>query len=212
MGADGVVTSCTSIDEAFLQGPDKYHICPYCGAKDNNGKSKTKGVISATPIVWIEYHLERCKKKNYHIKCQQKLKEIIARDKWVLHEQCGRCMVLAIENGLCLVENDHGRYVVAAGDVKYNTVSNCLETIDNYCFSKDQIAEIISYLMAKVNHRRIYPRVRIGDRVEFHLKHRTRLGLVKQVSKKHCVIHLEQAQSFEPQQIRLENWQVIGIN
>lgn len=201
---NGVITCGISIDEAFLQGEKKHYTCPYCGIKERN----KNGIINP---VWIDKHLKRCKQRLSNLNAEIGLREFLKISRWVMHPKCGRCMVLETRDGLCLVENDHGRYIVAVADIKFDTVNDCLQMIHTKQLSHDQTIELISHLMSKIHYRPVHHHIKIGDKVEFHLNQKVRYGLVYDVTRHNCYVHLESAADYEPNKLNLRKRQIIGV-
>lgn len=168
-----------NIGEAFLKGADQAgYTCPYCNKKEeqdkelapNNGDQTTQTTQAnkITTAPWIDRHITRCRRRKPCLQAAQKLDHERKSNgcTWALHDELGRCMILKIDDGLCLVENTIGRYIVAAADLTIGCVSQCLELIEQRDLSPDQLAELISHLMVKVKST-VRPAMHNGSRVVF---------------------------------------------
>lgn len=169
------VASVNSISEAFLKRPGQFQACPYCAASEMPKKavkvqvSSAGGAIGQKPSInqspWLEVHLKRCRR----IKASKVAGELIRinKNRFGLHEECGGCMILDVSEGLCLVENDSGRYVVAANDLTIGQVAQLLQIIDTRALIHDELQELISHLMVKAKAVHKQTAYRVGMRIEF---------------------------------------------
>lgn len=100
--------------------------CPYCGE---------------TPKENPKEHLEACRSKS----------DPTPKPQWAYHIHCGKVMVLAQQDGLCLVENAYGRYVVPSRSLQCSSFSKVMEAIEEHELSIDEIEKLINILRIQTN-------------------------------------------------------------
>ena len=162
------VAAVNNIEEAFLRRVNEDHsVCPYCSKHEPTKKDriikkpmpmeiieassdtavmtrevspvKNGKVISRGP--WFDSHFKRCKKYKESLKAEENILsggDPEKRHRYGIHEQCGGCMILETRLGLCMIENDSRRYVVAARDMTIGSVASLLEIIDSRGLLVDQ--------------------------------------------------------------------------
>lgn len=213
------------IDEAFLkQNNDTFQTCPYCGARESTKQRRsksTKAVRSKSTVVlevdkqkkyigtapWLETHLNRCRKVKPSKVAGGMIREKKHRN--ALHDEVGRCMILDNRDGLCLVENEARRYVVAAIDLSVGCVSQVLQLIDARDLSEDQLTELISHLMAKAKQAGAKTAYRTGMKVEFKNGEKFTVGQIKRRHGLYCyVIEVAGRQSYR---LTISNKDITGI-
>lgn len=193
------VVEVNSIEEAFCQGK-----CPHC-ALDRPDKKQNitpstpndTNVLEPPPEAkpkrrrkstgdWLDNHLKRCKGIPLDLEAAEKIKA--SSRKWVLHEDCGRVMLLDVEGGLALIENQARRYVVPCRDITFGKVANVLELIEANDITNVEIRELISHLLAKVGEVSIIPAIHAGSRVEFKCGDNIKRGRVERRHGKNAFI------------------------
>lgn len=141
-------------------------ICPYCGIQD-------KGILQ---------HIRTCN----HAKCDiETARTIDSSHHWAIHETCGKVMVLARRDGLCLIENGEGRYVVPLPSLKFGTLSRLLDQIESADLAQDEVEILINILRVQSrefgskfpSHPQLWP----GCRVEIQLGDQIKPALIKAI-------------------------------
>ena len=126
--------------------------CPYCGSHAKR----------------LDKHLEDCRRKQQNLEYSKITK---STDKWAVHEECGKVMILHRSHGLCLVEADGGRYVVPIMSLKFGALSHLVSQIENADLSDDEASILINILRVKAKEYHIpkHPDLWNGCRVEIQL-------------------------------------------
>lgn len=112
-----ICTKSNSIKDALNQEE-----CPYCGM-ENNGE-----------------HINSCEAAKHNKNINQ------TEHKWCNHKTLGKSMILDSSDGLALLENDDGRYVVPLSDVNGTNIHELLHYIENQNLSEDEVKMLINAL------------------------------------------------------------------
>lgn len=156
------VMEVLTIDDAYCSKGK----CPFCGKNTEN----------------LEKHLKRCQARKLSEDAEGRLRADPAtgeRVRWAVHNDCGRVMILELNKGLALIENNSRRYVVPAMDLTAGGVGIILEQIHKLDLSEDQIKELVGHLLSMIHNVQVHPFIRAGNRVEFLHMGKLTVGRIK---------------------------------
>lgn len=122
----------------------------------------------------LDNHIRRCKTAKSNIEFKIKIKY----PKYGIHKECGRVMILDFDKGLVLAENQYGRYALPIRSIKFDDISDIIDTIEAKNLSENQIRELISYLLTKCKNHRIISDIPCGSKIEIDINNKITSAVV----------------------------------
>lgn len=152
------IIAVMSIEEA-IAGDN----CPHCGQADRR----------------VYEHIRTCSEAHKNIDLD---KNTDRNCRWATHDLCGKVLVLRRQDGLCLVENDHSRYVVPISSLHFGMLSRLIDEIEEYDLATEEIEKLINILRIKGKgkikippHPELWP----GCRLEVQMGQATKIASIK---------------------------------
>ena len=132
--------------------------CPYCGGKKHKECEQMKS-------------------------CHEVDLKIPKSDKWAIHKNCGKVLIMSRKHGLCLIEGDDGiRYVVPITSLQFGGLSAIIELIESTTLAQEELESLLNLIRLKAKdfkqpqHPELWPGCVIEIQLGQHIKQATVQG------------------------------------